>query len=100
MSESRTPDLKPIRGGFHFGHRDDGRCVHIMRMLYNWRIVVVALPDECEDGGYLHGWCYFGHGVNDSGEPRDMQTAMVAALLAARVWDGYGDPPGFDEKAF
>jgi len=47
-----------------------------------------------------HGWCYFGNGVDSSGAPRTMATAMAAAFLAAAVWDGDGDPPGHDKKAF
>ena len=67
-----------------------------MKMLYNYRIVTSPLGRAWNQ----HGWCYFGHGVDSSGAARTMATAKAAAFLAAAVWDGDGDPPGHDKKAF
>lgn len=88
----------PISGGFHIKVRDDGKvCIDVLRMMYNWRIV---LSDINHDTGYFAAYCYFGHGVTDDGTPRTMETAYTAAMLAATVWDGHGDPAGFDKKVF
>lgn len=93
-----TPDevVTPIDGGYHIKVRDDGLCIDVLQMLYNWRIVL-SRPDHVT---YLHAWCYFGHGVDDSGKPKNMETALVAAMMAAKAWDGCGDPPGHDKKVF
>lgn len=85
-----------IDGGWHIKELGDGRCVDVMKMLYNYRIVTSPLGHAWNE----HGWCYFGHGVDSSGTPRTMATAMAAAFLAAAVWDGDGDPPGHHKKAF
>ena len=85
-----------IDGGWHIKELGDGRCVDVMKMLYNYRIVTSPLGRAWNQ----HGWCYFGHGVDSSGAARTMATAKAAAFLAAAVWDGDGDPPGHDKKAF
>jgi hypothetical protein len=87
-------------GGWCVKERADHRyCVDVLPMMYNYRIVLSPLTPE-PHVVYDHGWCYFGHGQTADGTPRTMQTAMVAALLAAAAWDGYGDPPGHDKQAF
>lgn len=94
------PDLRltPIDGGWHVKVRDDGLyCIDIMEMLVNYRIVIS--PVDSDHQIYAHGWCYFGHGVDETGAVRTMPTAYLAAVAAAMVWDGYGSPPGFDKQA-
>lgn len=86
----------PIDGGWHIKHLGDGRCVDVMKMLYNYRIVTSCPGHQWNE----HGWCYFGHGVDSNGTPRTMATAKAAAFLAAAAWDGDGDPPGHDKQAF
>jgi hypothetical protein len=69
-------DLEPIDGGWRvkttpWGHID------LLRMLPpNWRLVRTPLDDPtCYD----RGWCYTG------------PYALVAALAAAKAWDGSSD---------
>jgi hypothetical protein len=101
VSDQPAPDGTalgtPIDGGYCVKRLDDGRCVDVMRMAFNWRVVVSA----ADPGPHLvmdHGYCYFGHGHTDDGRPRTMHGAFLAAMAAARVWDGTGDPPGHDKK--
>jgi hypothetical protein len=93
----KPTDLQPIRGGYHVKTLVDGRCIDVMQMLYNWRLVISSSPKHMTID---HGWCYFGHGSDSEGRPRNMSTAFSAALMAALVWDGRGAPPGFDKEAF
>lgn len=90
-----TAAATEIVGGWHIKTRDDGMCIDVLRMLYNYR-VVLSHPGHLQ---IEHGWCYYGHGTNAAGQPRTMHTAMLAALLAANAWDGYGAPAGFDKQA-
>jgi hypothetical protein len=95
-----TPDPEPeppviIHGGYHVKTLPDGRCVDVLKMLYNWRVVL----SEPTHQFVAHGWCYFGHGQDSEGRTRTMDSAMVAALFAAKIWDGRGEPPGYDKKA-
>lgn len=85
-----------IDGGWHIKDFGDGRCVDVMKMLFNYRIVTSSPGHEWNE----HGWCYFGHGVDENGAPRTMMTALVRAFLAAGAWDGAGEPPGHDKRAF
>lgn len=92
-----TPELREIVGGYHVKTTDDGKyCIDILQMLYNWRLVIG--PAESNHGWYDHGWCYFGFGERH-GVPRDMQTAQLAAYLAAAAWDGTDVPIGYDKQA-
>lgn len=85
-----------IDGGWHIKTRDDGKyCIDVMKMAYNYRIVL-SRPDHTT---YMHGWCYFGHGTRDNGTQRTMQSALLAAIAAAEAWDGYGHPVGYDKQA-
>ncbi|MBB5918920.1 hypothetical protein BJY24_007832 [Nocardia transvalensis] len=92
----------PIPGGFCVRRLDDDRCVDVLRMLYNWRLVTTYRPTGvAHDGreGVLGAWCYFGHGVDEAGQRRTMRIAYLRAVAAALTWDGSGDPPGFDKNA-
>ena len=74
--------LTPIEGGFHVKDLPDGRCVDVMHMIFNWRLIRTDLRDE--DGTHLsldRGWCYQGAG------PQTLLTAVTAAL----AWDGGDD---------
>lgn len=78
--------LVRIDGGFHVKALDDQRCVDVMRMLFNWRVVVSDRDHQFIE----HAWCYFGTGVD----------TFTAAVLAAHAWDGTGSPAGFDKQAY
>lgn len=93
-------ELREIDGGFHVKDTSDGRhCIDVMIQLYNWRLVLSPkLPREHE--GIDAAYCYFGHGVDAAGQPRDMGLAFLRAVAAAQVWDGVGDPVGYDKKAW
>lgn len=99
VQELNTPVL--IRGGYHVKDLPGGRCMDVMQQLYNWRLVISNTSfDHGATSGYLHGWCYFGHGTDAQGNPRDMSMALHRALSAAMVWDGEGTPPNYDKEAF
>lgn len=96
--ETPEPEPEPpvmIRGGYHVKTLPDGRCVDVLKMLYNWRLVV----SEPTHRFVASGWCYFGHGEDSEGRVRTMDSAMLAAMLAAKAWDGRGEPPGYDKRA-
>lgn len=84
-------ELTPIDGGWCIKVRDDGEyCIDVMQMLFSYRVVLSIHP------GHMfieHGWCYFAQGQ------RTMPQALMAAVLAANVWDGYGAPMGYDKQA-
>lgn len=89
----------PIEGGYCVKRLPDGRCIDVLRMAFNWRVVLTAAtsePHQLLDAGF----CYFGHGETPEGVPRTMHSAFLAAMAAARVWDGTGEPPGYDKRAF
>lgn len=86
----------PILGGWHVKDVADGMCIDVMAMLYNYRVVIGPRGHQT----LVHGWCYYGHGVDANGVPRNMVTSLVAALAAAMVWDGVGEPDGYDKRAF
>lgn len=94
-------ELTPIDGGFCVKRADDRRCIDLMRMLFSWRIVLTVRPDDPFEPHALieHGWCYFGHGVDDLGHPRTMQAAFLRALAAIEIWDGTEMPPDYDKQA-
>lgn len=77
MTDDPVADLTPIDGGY---------CVDVLRMVYNWRLVVTSRPaDEPQHGhcGIIAGWCYFGHGHSEDGRARTMASAHLAAVTAA-----------------
>lgn len=90
-----------IPGGLCVKRLDDNPewCIDVMRMMFNWRVVVSP-----HNGGdhrmHVAGFCYFGHGLDDGGDVRTMDTAYIRALGAAWLWDGTGTPVGFDKQAF
>jgi hypothetical protein len=92
-------NLTPIEGGYCVRRLDD-RCVHVIRMMYNWRVALTE-PVEKESheiAFYSAEWCYFGHGVDAAGRERTMASAFQAAVTAVLAWDGVGDPPGFNKR--
>lgn len=99
VQEVNTDGPVLIYGGYHVKNIGGGRCIDVMRQLYNWRLVI-GPSDHDPYGCYEHGWCYFGHGTDANGHPRDMATAFLAAIAAAEVWDGHDTPPGYDKEAF
>lgn len=83
-------ELEPIRGGYCVKRVDEEHCIDLMRMLFNWRVV---LTERRADEPHLmtaKGYCYFGTG----------KSTMLRALFAAKVWDAEGDPEGYDKRAF
>ncbi|MGN2634609.1 hypothetical protein ACTD5D_32135 [Nocardia takedensis] len=99
---ARWPALTPIDGGFCVRRLDDGRCLDVLKMFYNWRLVVTERHvDQAHDGreDIAEAWCYYGHGTAEDGTPRTMGTAFTAAVAAAAVWDGTGTPPGANKRA-
>lgn len=89
--------IEPIVGGWHVKTRDDGRyCIDVLMMLFNYRLVLSEIDHT---KGIVHGWCYFGHGIDANGMPRTMAAAYLNAMVAALAWDGYGEPAGYDKQA-
>jgi hypothetical protein len=110
MTESATPnlrdgysgvDLQPIHGGFHVKQADSGiQCIDVLQMMYGWRLVLCDARPGAKPHWLLDGaWCYFGSGTDQYGLPRTMSQAFLRAVLAANVWDGYGEPEGYDKVA-
>lgn len=66
-----------IEGGYHVKDLPDGKCVDVMRMLFNWRVVRC----DVRHISYDRGWCYAGTGL---------ETAILA-MGAALEWDGGDD---------
>ncbi len=91
----------PIDGGWCV-KTVDGGCIDILRLMYNYRVVLSGHAPN-DTGGhpttYSRGYCYFGHGYTESGQPRTMRTALLAATAAAMAWDGCGNPAGYDKRA-
>ncbi|CPV66805.1 hypothetical protein [Mycobacteroides abscessus] len=87
-----------IEGGWCIKALNDQYCIDVRKMLFNYRIVLTHRIGG-EHGGPKHAWCYYGHGVDANGQQRTMQTARLAAILAARAWDGQGAPEGYDRQA-
>lgn len=86
LSEETEIPLRQIQGGYHVKDLPDGRCVDVMIMLWNWRVVR-------SDQGHMgmdRGWCYEGTG------PATFQRAVVQAL----TWDGADDtePEGWIKR--
>lgn len=92
--------MEEIEGGWCIKTSDDGTfCIDVMQMAYNYRVVrSPILPGGVRHMLYDAGYCYFGHGVDSNGKPRTMGTAIHAAIAAAHLWDGTGDPEGYDKK--
>lgn len=66
--------LTPIDGGWHVKDLPDGRCVDVLTMIYNYRLV----RSDRDHSSYDRGWCYQGTG------PATLLTTITAAL----AWDG------------
>lgn len=102
LRDGRTGlDLQPIRGGFHVKDAADGlHCVDVMLMMYGWRLTRCdKRPGERTHWIVDRAWCYFGAGEDEYGQPRTMEQAFANAVIAAHVWDGIGEPTGFDKVA-
>lgn len=95
----RAGEPVPIDGGWCIKTLDDQYCVDVRKMLFNYRIVLTRRTSSGEHAGHTHAWCYYGHGLDTGGRPRTMQTAYLAAILAAQAWDGVGAPDGYDRQA-
>ena len=81
-----TIRLTPIEGGFHVKDLDNGLCVDLMLMIFNWRIV------RSDQGHNFHdrGWCYEGIGSE----------TLLRAAGEAQLWDGADDtePEGWIKR--
>ena len=94
--------LTPIPGGFCVKMADDGiHCIDVLQMMYGWRLMLTcARPGRKRHQSADKAWCYFGTGNDpETGLPRSMEQAFVTAMLAAKAWDGYGEPAGFNKVA-
>lgn len=102
MTTALPADLTAIDGGWCVKVLPHGSaCVDVLKMLFNYRVVIsprMAGRSEHPES-YSRGYCYFGHGHDGEGQQRSMPGAFLSALAAARVWDGVGDPQGFDKRA-
>ena len=102
MSPGRAVELTAMPGGWCVRRLDERRCLDVVRMLYNWRLVVTVRPaDRPHDGreDIEQAWCYYGHGTHPDGAPRTLEHAFYAAVAAAASWDGTGTPPGANKRA-
>lgn len=84
--------LDPIDGGYHVKDLPDGRCVDVLQMIFNWR--VVRTDARGADGVHLsmdRGWCYEGTGM----------LSFLRAIGEALAWDGADDsePQGWIKRA-
>lgn len=94
--------LMQIPGGFCIKMADDGiHCIDVMQMMYGWRLMLTcARPGRKRHQSVDKAWCYFGTGNDpDTGLPRSMAQAFLRAVVAAKAWDGYGEPAGFNKVA-
>ncbi|MBM4574874.1 hypothetical protein GS896_25205 [Rhodococcus hoagii] len=102
MNTTQEVGIERIDGGWCIKISPDGTfCIDVVKMMFNYRILKSRIGSD----GSKHtlcdaGYCYFGHGVDDSGAPRTMNTAYHAAIAAAIAWNGEGHPPGYDKQAF
>jgi hypothetical protein len=87
--------LVEIPGGWHVKDVGNGMCIDVMRMAYNYRVVLSSEEHSFVEAGF----CYFGHGVDDNGLPRTMHLAYMRAVAAAVAWDGDEAPEGYDKQA-
>lgn len=85
-------ELTPIEGGYHVKDLPDGKCVDVLRMIFNWRVVRTNL--KLDDGTHAsldRGWCYQGTGLE----------SFLRAVGEALAWDGADDtePEGWVKRA-
>jgi hypothetical protein len=94
-------ETTPLKGGngICVKRLDDGHCIDIHFMFTNCRVVLSERYSDDSHGCYERGYCYFGFGVDANGKARTRESSFLAAMAAANVWDGTGDPPGFDKRA-
>jgi hypothetical protein len=85
LSELHDVSIQEIPGGFHVKTVGD-REIHVLRQIYNWRVV----RTDGTDHGYDRGWCFYGN---------DFVT-LLRATAAAAEWDGADDtsPEGWDKN--
>lgn len=95
-------NLTPIMGGYHVKDLGEHYCVDILRMLFNWRIVLTEKQPGMRPhtAGIAGAWCYFGHGTDANGNSRTMELAFIRVVGAALSWDGTGRPSGYDKEVF
>lgn len=100
-STATSGEPTPIDGGWCIKTLPDGSaCIDVLKMFFNYRLVLSRRHPDLKEhpATYLKGYCFFGHGHDDTGAERTMHTALLAAMSAASVWDGTGNPPGYDKK--
>ena len=91
MTSSRDP-MREIDGGYHIKDLPDGRCIDVMKMFFNWRIV----RSTGHETGYDMGFCYF---ATTGG--RSWLSSLVTAVQAAQEWSGEDgtEPKHYDKRA-
>ena len=91
-AHATSAELVPIDGGFHVKELPDGRCVDVLRMMFNWRIV--RTDQRLPNGEHMsmdRAWCYQGTGLD----------VFLKAVGEALAWDGADDtePEGWIKRA-
>lgn len=84
--------LTPIDGGYHVKDLPDGRCVDVLQMIFNWRVVRTAGRGPDGEHQWIdRGWCYQGRGLD----------TFLLAIGEALAWDGADDtePAGWIKRA-
>ena len=69
---------QPIDGGWCIAVVDEQRCIDVLSMLYNFRVVETLRSVNGGHSFYQRGWCYQGTGT----------VAFLRVLAALKAWDG------------
>lgn len=78
--------IRRITGGYHLKDlppdtAGEPRCLHVLEMIFNLRLVVAEGECDSPAGGYGRAWCYSGTGLET------LQQIVVQAI----TWDGSDD---------
>lgn len=76
--ESAEVVLTPIFGGFHIKRLDEDRCVHVHRMLVNWRLGEWYGACDSLQSSQTRYWCYQGLG----------REVFLKAVGEGILWEG------------
>jgi hypothetical protein len=78
-------ELLPVEGGFHVRSLGQDRCIHVSRMLVNWRLGLWHGLCDNPMSYQEYYWCYQGTG----------KQTFLRIVGAALSWDGTPEnPPG------
>lgn len=85
-------EILDVFGGYCVKRLPDGRCIHVMKMLYNWRVCRTdGLGPNHEFMDFDAGWCYQGTDL----------AALILTLTEAILWSGDDDtePANYYKRA-